>query len=121
MLQQERELTVEASLSGPSNWTPTVSVLAEIKAERQRQAEKWGEQNFPDGTNTSQADRRFADEARQICKLHALYDKVTWRDILSEEVLEAFAEDDPRKLRAELIQVAAVAVQWVEAIDRRQT
>jgi hypothetical protein len=43
----------------------------------------------------------------------------TWRDILLEEVAEAFAEDDPGRLRAELIQVAAVATQWVEAIDRR--
>jgi hypothetical protein len=28
--------------------------------------------------------------------------------------------DDPEELRAELIQVAAVAVAWIEAIDRRQ-
>lgn len=31
------------------------------------------------------------------------------------------AEKDPVNLRAELIQVAAVAVAWVEAIDRRGT
>jgi hypothetical protein len=36
-------------------------------------------------------------------------------------VAEALAEDDPTLLRAELIQVAAVAVAWVEAIDRRTT
>jgi len=33
----------------------------------------------------------------------------------------AIAERDPAKLRAELIQVAAVAVQWIQAIDRRMT
>lgn len=44
---------------------------------------------------------------------------VTFRDILACEVAEAFAEEDPARLRAELIQVAAVAVQWVEAIDAR--
>ncbi|TIH26025.1 NUDIX hydrolase, partial [Subtercola vilae] len=42
-----------------------------------------------------------------------------WQDILLEEVFEAFAESDTSKLRTELIQVAAVAQQWVEAIDRR--
>ena len=31
---------------------------------------------------------------------------------------EAFAESDPDKLRTELIQVAAVAVAWIESIDR---
>jgi len=43
----------------------------------------------------------------------------TWEMILLEEVWEALAETDPVKLRAELIQVAAVAVAWVEDIDSR--
>ncbi len=42
-----------------------------------------------------------------------------WRDILLEEVFEALAEEEPKELRKELVQVAAVAAQWVEAIDRR--
>ncbi len=41
------------------------------------------------------------------------------RHILLEEVHEALAEDDPTRLRAELLQVAAVAVCWVEAIEQR--
>lgn len=44
---------------------------------------------------------------------------VTWWHILREEVFEAAAEEDPDKLRAELVQVAAVALKWAEAIDRR--
>lgn len=44
---------------------------------------------------------------------------ITWRDILTEEVFEAYAESDPVKLRAELVQVAAVAVKMCEAIDRK--
>lgn len=32
---------------------------------------------------------------------------------------EAFAEGDTSRLRAELVQSAAVAVKWVEAIDGR--
>jgi hypothetical protein len=38
---------------------------------------------------------------------------------LLEEVFEAMAEDSPVKLAHELTQVAAVAVAWVEAIERR--
>ncbi|MEV4569644.1 hypothetical protein AB0K12_38280 [Nonomuraea sp. NPDC049419] len=30
-----------------------------------------------------------------------------------------FAEHGPQRLRGELIQVAAVAVKWVQALDRR--
>lgn len=39
--------------------------------------------------------------------------------ILDAEVCEAFDESDSKKLRANLVQVAAVAVNWIEAIDRR--
>lgn len=57
--------------------------------------------------------------AREIAALAAEHGGLTWRHILAEEMFEALAESDPAKLRAELVQVAAVAVQWVEAIDRR--
>jgi NTP pyrophosphatase (non-canonical NTP hydrolase) len=79
-------------------------VLHEVEAERARQDEKWGEQNCHD---------------------------FEWVSILAEEVGEAAAEaneanfhfgknrGDFTKLRAELVQVAAVAVAWIEAIDRR--
>ena len=35
-----------------------------------------------------------------------------------EEIFEALAEEDPMKLKDELIQVAAVAVKMVELINR---
>lgn len=59
------------------------------------------------------------DMARLECDERHKAGEATWLDILREEVLEAFAEDDPARLRTELVQVAAVAVAWVEAIDRR--
>lgn len=43
----------------------------------------------------------------------------TWSDILVEELTEAIEADNDEDLRAELVQVAAVAVQWIAAIDRR--
>ena len=108
-------------------------VLVEIDAERDRQDKKWGEQNHPDGTGINwvnqitpafgwkdNASEHTADLAKLLTNRAARMGKGTWLNILLEEVAEAFAETDTDKLRSELIQVAAVAAQWVEAIDRRQ-
>ncbi|MCI3246482.1 NUDIX hydrolase [Streptomyces spinosisporus] len=93
-------------------------ILGEIVAERERQDAKWGEQNHPDGTgNQSQQER--ADFARRWCDSAFQSGYGTWADVLAEEVAEASAESDPAKLRTELIQVAAVAINWIGAIDRR--
>lgn len=94
-------------------------ILDEVETERYAQDEKWGQQNHPDGTGGAY----FAGEAvvyRNVCDHAHKVGQGTWRHILREEVYEAFAESDPAKLRTELIQVAAVAAAWVEAIDRRQ-
>lgn len=120
--------------------TPRARAIAgETLAERDRQHAKWGEQNHPDGTgryasplsrlvhtfgggnafsSLTSADvlARAAKEATDVATSRG---EITWKDVLLEEVLEALAEENPLRLRAELIQVAAVAEQWVEAIDRR--
>jgi hypothetical protein len=92
-----------------------VTVVGEVIAERATQDRQWGEQNHPDGT--SPAYTRAAEVAKAVTNRHAAEGSVTWFDILHEEVMEAFAEPNPR---AELVQVAAVAVAWIEAIDRRR-
>lgn len=92
-------------------------ILDDVVRERQAQLEKWGEQNHRDGTNRAD-DRRLADEARKRCDDRASIGLVTWRDILDEEVREAFAERDAALLRAELVQVATVCAAWVDCIDR---
>lgn len=101
------------------------AILLEIIHERALQDTVWGEQNHPNGTGPDQqllgAGKRFArlrDAAKDRTDGRAFAGTVTFADVLLEEVFEAVAEDDPAKLRAELIQVAAVAAQWVEAIDR---
>lgn len=113
-------------------------VLAAIRGERSRQDAKWGEQNHPDGTGpdssplgrirqvhargkgpSKQFAQGMADMAKQATDEAAEAGTLTFADILIEEVFEALAESDPAKLRTELIQTAAVATQWVEAIDRR--
>ena len=110
----------------------TAGVLDEVLMERFAQHAKWGEQNHPDGTGWNSypfadtgfnLDLRTGEEAaaqfRDSCERRFADGDGAWRDILLEEVAESLAEDDPVELRAELIQVAAVAVAWVEAIDRR--
>ncbi len=94
------------------------AVLSEVADERVRQDAKYNEQNHPDGTGSKTAKNK-AELARLLCQQAAQSGSVTWRHILEEELREAFAESDPAKLRAELVQVAAVACAWAEAIDRR--
>jgi hypothetical protein len=96
-----------------------VSVFDEVTAERRRQDDKWGEQNHPDGTG-GRGRRSSASLAKLACEAAVEAKRLTWRHVLVEEVAEVFAENDQAKLRAELVQVAAVAVAWIEAIDRRE-
>ncbi len=109
-------------------------VLREIDAERVCQDAKWGQQNHTDGTGpyirilartdvNLDLDLRTCEELANIFKAKCGGNtpaQDNWRDILLEEVFEAMAEEDATALRTELIQVAAVAVSWVEAIDRRE-
>jgi hypothetical protein len=98
----------------------TVQITVEVAMERQRQDVKFPGQDVPDGTGPVNRNSRVqAARAQRACEYASKHHTLTWRHILAEEVAEAFAEDDPELLRAELIQVAAVAVRWVEALDRR--
>ena len=93
-------------------------IFTEIKAERKRQNEKWGEQNHPDGTGGKEYEA-LAALARKNCDSATRYNECTWRHILTEEFAEALAESDESKLKTELIQTAAVIFAWLEAIERR--
>jgi len=97
----------------------TDRVLSEVLAERIRQDIQWNEQNHPDGTGITAEQRKLADNARAMCQQAFAEGRGDWAHILVEEVREALAESDPAKLRAELVQVGAVAVAWIECIDRR--
>jgi hypothetical protein len=99
---------------------PTVQVLKQVLAERHAQDKKWGEQNHPDGTGGKFMEL-LAAANRSACNKEFAEGRGTWFAILQEEVSEAFAEADPEKLRTELIQVAAVAVAWVEKLNREGT
>lgn len=112
---------------------------ADVILECVRQDLRWGEQNHPDGTGpetmplfaataTGIADDDEATLIRDMMQGRTEWrftdsetrDRPgTWADILLEEVFEAMAEDDPERLHAELVQTAAVAIQWANAIARR--
>ena len=89
-----------------------------IKEERARQDRKWGpDRSHPNGTG-SPGTKDVADIARMECDNAFRGGWGTWRHILEEEVKEAFAEENPEALAAELIQVAAVCVAWIQDITR---
>jgi hypothetical protein len=104
----------------------TAAILTRIAAERARQDALWGEQNHPDGTGpdveVTGLLRRATDAAhtaRFTTEMARAEGRLTWLHILREEVYEGFAEADPADLAVELVQVAATAACWAEAIERR--
>lgn len=114
---------------------PMLDVLGDVRDERKRQHRKWGEQNHRDADPVS-LDRtggatpeRLADHleiptearAKYLCAEAVRTKAANWAVILVEEVAEAVAAiGNDQDLRDELVQVAAVAVAWIEAIDRRR-
>jgi hypothetical protein len=99
---------------------PTMLSIVEqdVRDEIKRQDEKWGEQNHPDGTGAPM-DAGLANLCRNDVDRATEAGELTWRLIATEEFAEALAETDERALRTELIQCAAVFMQWAAAIDRR--
>lgn len=94
-------------------------LVDELLVERIRQFEKFGDQsNVPDGTGGLAAieDARLS---RLSCQAAFKDGAGTWKDILEEEFCEAMAESNVEMLRAELIQVAAVACAWIKVLDKR--
>lgn len=82
---------------------------------------KFGNQfDVPNGTGADWQQHE-AVLSRMACQSAFKTGDGTWHAILHEEVAEAFAESDPALLRAELLQVAAVAIRWVDALDHQGT
>jgi hypothetical protein len=106
----------------PDNW----GELQAAEDEMGRQDELWGQQDHPDiGGKVHARSRRASyletlDRTRDREAFSRKVGYLGWDDILLEEVYEALSEGDEEKMRVELIQVAAVALQWAGAIRRRQ-
>lgn len=102
----------------------TLDVLLEVFRERERQEARWGQQDHKSGTGLGclqiLVDKgASAADAKGVCERAFQQGRGTYLHILWEEVAEAAEEDDDALLRAEMVQVAAVAVAFIESIDRR--
>ena len=96
------------------------AIFAEVLDERERQDKKWGEQNHEICYEAgSVGARHYSDLCKRACEAASLNRRVTWHDILAEEVAEVYAESDPAKQRAELVQVCAVVFAMIECLDRK--
>ena len=82
----------------------TPKILAEIQDERSRQDAKWGVQNSHDFEWVSILAEEFGEAAQQANEANFTTGRY---------------RGDFSNLRYELVQVAAVAVAWIECIDRR--
>lgn len=104
------------------------------RMERIAQFEKWGQQNHPNFCLDQETSRIAGNEelaslynipteatAKHECEYQFAQGLGTWFDILLEEVAEVLgsAGKDLAETREELIQTAAVALAWAEAIDRQ--
>ena len=90
-------------------------ILGDVWVERERQQSKFGPQRRTSGTWVGF--KATADNYRRLCDLMEAQGGASWFAILMEEVYEAAAEEDKTRMRAELVQVAAVAVAWIENLD----
>ena len=127
--------TVHGGYLLDTNSCQTVKVLDDVRAERARQFARYGtNEDIEDGTgpgvewignirdkygdlfDASDLQVHFRDAYEKHEKEHG---KPTWLHLVLEEVAEAFQEASPTRLREELVQVAGLAVSWIEKIDAR--
>lgn len=85
----------------------TYSVCSEVIVERSRQDKKWGEQNHDSGTWALILGEEFGEACEAAL------------DVRYKNISDPAGSLVPL-LRSELIQVAAVAIAWCEAIDREE-
>jgi hypothetical protein len=99
-----------------ADW-PRNHVQAAVAVERGRQ-DAHGRPNHRD--TLPDRDRAQAQELqRRMRILNAAPQTRTWQTVLLEAVYDAMAATDPAQQRDKLVTVAAHAVAWTEAIDRR--
>jgi len=93
-----------SSTSDVAMTAETALVLSDVNHERRRQVRKWGEQHHDDAWWCVIEMEELGEVAKEVFDGYSL------------------GSNDPNyvaRLREELVQVAAVAVAWVEDIDSR--
>ncbi len=98
-------------------------LFAAIQREQDRQIAKWGVQDHPSFDANAIKEERvtLCNTLKGMVDASARRGTLVWEEIMSEEVAEAFCEmDNDENLKAELIQIAAVALSWIESINRKK-
>ena len=135
------EVTIEVDATGPAPSAEfrerITKAVTDVVAERLRQETKWGEQNHPmilpppawgydsPHVEAERLNLPSARTARDACEWAHRSNRGTYTHILVEEVAE-FVEacvlhgETSDEARAEMVQVAAVALAMLEAIDRKR-
>jgi hypothetical protein len=93
----------------------------EVLAEMKRQGTKWGPMRQMENGTGSDYWKSMRDGAQQATDAAFKYGWGNWSYILLEEVYEVMAESNPKRLKAELIQVAAVALSWWVSLKLQRT
>lgn len=93
-------------------------IADEMVSERWAQILKWGQQRHPDRAYSRA--RYYLTTATILKEFNDNNEQPGWDSILLEKIYEALAEEDPAKLREELVQSMAVIAAWIEDVDTRE-
>jgi len=96
----------------------TLLVLSDVLDERRRQHALRGTQSLPWGVRG--ADALALRKVLALCRRRQDEGADAWPWVIVEEALEAALEPSAEKRRAELVQLAAVAVQAAEALPVKE-
>ena len=97
-------------------------ILNEIKAERERQNKKWGEQNHKPIEWIAILTEEVGEASKEALDHYFENGLEKLKNEGGREIMiDSIQEDRLKRYRKEMIQVAAVAVQMIECLDRNAT
>lgn len=96
------------------------NILNEIKSERQRQNEKFGQQNHSPIEWMAILSEEVGEASKEALGFHFEYGLERLKEQHMYGAVNAILDDRLNEYRKELIQVAAVAVQMIESLDRNR-
>lgn len=117
-----------------STWhRATTGVVADVLLERSEMLDRWGDPTYPSVVEISPSgDRELGEiqtgvyglpparEARAATEASRGAGTLTWGRIATQSLADAVAATDEVDRRAQIVQLAAVALAWVEDLDRRR-
>lgn len=124
--QQRQSETPRTEQKPQAKYDPLLDIFKAIADEIESSNEKHGDQTGIKfrGGSADEANRLWhenhADTWKRNNDIRSKAEAIGWDGILLEEVHEAFAEDEVGPQIAELIQVAAVAVKAIQALEAQR-